>query len=139
MNAFIVAVDHTLASHQRAESAAHLAASMHRPLHVVFGFGPRVCAVVSNGSDRYFVDTQSAAESALADLCHQLQAITTITCSTVAATPSVALGREAKRIDASPVVLSQGIMGRVTARVRYVARRPVQCPARPIVSAVTGR
>jgi hypothetical protein len=138
MNALIVTVDHTPASRQQATSAAYLAASMNRPLHLVFGTGPRVCCTITNGSDRFLFDSDAVAESVLANLKHELRSITTITQSIVAKSPSAALRKEAKRLGASPVVLSQGIVARVATRIRPEARRPVQCPARPIVSIVSG-
>jgi hypothetical protein len=138
MNALIVAVDHTSASRQRAASAARLAASMNLPLHLVFGTGARLCDTFASGSDRYFVDTERLADTVLADLSKQLESITTITCSTVATSPSAAIRKEAKRLEASPVVLNLSTVGRLVARFRSEARRPVRCPARVSVSAVAG-
>lgn len=113
MNTVIVAIDHTPASRQQAISAAHLAASLNRHLHLVFGVKTPFAGIVNSGVEEFYCDSLSVADSVAAGLCRELSEIVTVTSSVLATSPRAAMRHEAKRLGASPVVTRRNGVFRV--------------------------
>jgi nucleotide-binding universal stress UspA family protein len=127
MNALIVAVDQTPAARARATTAAHLAASMNRPLHLVFGAKSWSSKTIVIGSDEYFCNSLDVADAVLADLRQELSGVTAVTVSALLSSPRAALRKEAKRLNACPVITGNRHVGRVISHLRSAERRPVFC------------
>ncbi len=127
MNTLIVAVDQTPAARARATTAAHLAASMNRPLHLVFGAKPSSSRTVVIGSDQYFCDPLCVADAVLADLRRELSTVAPVTVSALLSSPRAALRKEAKRLNARPVVAGRSHLARAISHFHSADRRPVFC------------
>ncbi len=127
MNALIVAVDQTPAARVRAAAAAQLAASMNRPLHLVFGAKSWSSTTIVIGTDQYFCNSLGVADAVLDDLRQELSVVTAVTVSALLASPRAALRKEAKRLNACPVITGNHHLARVISHLRSAERRPVFC------------
>lgn len=129
MNDIVVGVDQSPTARQAAMTAAGLAAATGVNLHLVTCVRDRSSSEVQVGSDRFYLDSTSEAETYLGDLARQLphDRITT-TAST--GDPVQALCDEASRVDASMIVVGnkrvRGI-GRVLGSVAASVTRQAPC------------
>ncbi len=119
----IVGVDHTAEARAAVRRAAMIAAESGRVLHLVHAVGRRaVVEVVHVGSDRYAVDLVAAAEGMLSAISSELGAPSAITTAALVGRPAVVLCAEARRVDASLIVLGAGAPGRRVSFGRSIAR-----------------
>jgi hypothetical protein len=121
----IIAVDRSSTSRQRAITAAHLAASLHRPLHLVSGQKQTLSHVVVHGNDEFFCDPLCATNEMLAQLESDLAHITAVTSSALAMSPRAALRSECKRLGATPVLTHRHVVARIAAHLQPAEVRPI--------------
>lgn len=127
MAAIIVGVDQSDTARRAAFAAAELAATCCKPLHVVMAVSSRNSVDVAvGGSDRWHVDTLTAAEQFLDALICELPT-TPITHAVILTDPATALCDEAERLEASVIVVGnrrvQGAARLLGAVATDVARR----------------
>ena len=127
MAAIIVGVDHSDTARKAAFAAAKLASACCKPLHVVMAVNHRNSVEVAvGGSDRWHVDSLTAAEQFLGALIGELPA-SPITHAVILTDPVTALCEEAERLEASVIVVGnrrvQGAARLLGAVATDVARR----------------
>ncbi len=115
MQTIVVGVDASATARQAATQAAELANSCGVPLHLVTAYAKRASQTVKDGSDTWMVDSLSSAEQLLADIASGLRVTCGVTSAVVQGDPAGAVIKEAKRIDASMIVVGNR-------RVRGVGR-----------------
>ena len=109
MNPIIVGVDGSPTARQAAIEAAEMARRYERPLHLVMSVAKKAVQQVSGGgSDTYQVDPGTIAEQSLLALADELRSTSSglpITTAVVVNDPAGALCDEARKLDASAIVV----------------------------------
>lgn len=129
MNDIVVGVDESPTAREAALSAASLAADIGTNLHLVTCVGRGSSREVQVGSDRFYLDSLSTAETFLDDLRRALPH-DQITTSVGDGDPARAICEEAARLDAKMIVVGnrrvQGI-GRVLGSVATDVAKLAPC------------
>lgn len=129
MKDVVVGVDRSDTARRAAEKAKELATALDANLHLVTCAEPSADVDVGIGSDRFHSDWESDAEQFLAGLAKQLGYARTTT-AVETGEPGAALCREAKRLEASTIVVGnrrvQGV-SRVLGSVASHVLRKAPC------------
>ncbi len=109
MKEIIVGVDDTTTARVAAEHAAEMATAYNRPLHIVTAVSHNTVEAVRAGRDAgaevWYYDSFSRAESVVQSLAGSLKTTTPVTTAVLNGGAAEALVEEAKRLDASIIVI----------------------------------
>lgn len=105
MNEIVVGIDSSPTARKAAVRAAELANQANVGLHIVTGVASNKHASVKAGPEEWLFDSFDLAESALSSLTASIGAKTKVTSAAVKGDPATALCEEAKRLNASMIVV----------------------------------
>lgn len=105
MNPIVVGVDGSATARLAAKQAAELANSCGVALHLVTAYTKRATKTVRSAGETWVIDSLSTAEQVLADVRSDIRAANGVTSAVVEGDPAGAVIGEAKRLDASMIVV----------------------------------
>jgi len=127
MNPIVVGVDGSATARLAAKHAAELANSCGAAIHLVTAYAKRATKTVRAAGETWVVDSLSSAEQVLADVGSDIRVANGITSAVMEGDPASAVIDEAKRLDASMIVVGnrrvQGVSRILGSVAADIARR----------------